>query len=301
MLADTIELLAPKAGESYLDLTAGYGGHSRAVIDRTGAPERATLVDRDQNAINELGSFKAAGARLIHDDFAHAAEELVANNERFDMVLLDVGVSSPQFDRGSRGFSFQSDGPLDMRMDQSRGQTGAEFLAATSEQQLRGVIKDYGEERFAKQIARAIIAQRASGQPIATTGQLAKIVASAVPKAEPGQDPATRTFQALRIFLNQELEELSLVLPQCLAALAPEGRLAVISFHSLEDRIVKRFIRGEQDRDGLPSNFPVRAKDLPQPRLVAVGRAIRPSAAEIQRNPRSRSAVLRVAERTLVA
>jgi 16S rRNA (cytosine1402-N4)-methyltransferase len=188
-----------------------------------------------------------------------------------------------------------------MRMDQSRGQTAAEFLATASEQQLREVIKDYGEERFAKQVARAIVAARAGGIPIATTRQLAKIVADAVPKTEPGQDPATRTFQALRIFLNQELEELSLTLPQCVDVLAPAGRLAVISFHSLEDRIVKRFIRSEQDRDTLPSRFPVRASELPPSRLLAVGRAIRPSASEIAANPRSRSAVLRVAERTEAA
>lgn len=184
-----------------------------------------------------------------------------------------------------------------MRMDQSRGQTAAEFLATASEQQLREVIRDYGEERFAKQVARAIVAARAGGG-IATTRQLAKIVADAVPKTEPGQDPATRTFQALRIFLNQELEELSLTLPQCVDVLAPGGRLAVISFHSLEDRIVKRFIRSEQNRDTLPSRFPVRASELPPSRLVAVGKAVRPSASEIAANPRSRSAVLRVAERT---
>jgi 16S rRNA (cytosine1402-N4)-methyltransferase len=200
-----------------------------------------------------------------------------------------------------RGFSFRLDGPLDMRMDQSRGQTAAEFLATASEQQLREVVKDYGEERFAKQVARAIVAARAGGIPIATTRQLAKIVADAVPKTEPGQDPATRTFQALRIFLNQELEELSLTLPQCVDVLAPGGRLAVISFHSLEDRIVKRFIRSEQDRDTLPSRFPVRASELPPSRLLAVGRAICPSASEIAANSRSRSAVLRVAERTEAA
>ncbi|MDP2247808.1 MAG: 16S rRNA (cytosine(1402)-N(4))-methyltransferase RsmH, partial [Nitrosomonadales bacterium] len=193
------------------------------------------------------------------------------------------------------------DGPLDMRMDQSRGQTAAEFIAQATEQQLTGVIKDYGEERFAKQIARAIVAARTGGDSISTTGQLAKIVAGAVPKIEPGQDPATRTFQALRIFVNQELEELAIALPQCLSLLAVGGRLAVISFHSLEDRIVKRFIRGEQDRDDLPANFPVLAKDLPQPRMIAIGKAIKPSAAEIKSNSRSRSAVLRVAERTAVA
>jgi 16S rRNA (cytosine1402-N4)-methyltransferase len=185
-----------------------------------------------------------------------------------------------------------------MRMDQSRGQTAAEFLAVASEQQLGGVIKDYGEERFAKQIARAIVAARTGGVAITTTRQLAKIVASAVYKTEPGQDPATRTFQALRIFINQELEELSLTLPQCVDVLAPGGRLAVISFHSLEDRIVKQFIRSQQDRDNLPSRFPVRASELPPSRMVAIGRAIRAPATEVKANPRARSAVLRIAERT---
>jgi 16S rRNA (cytosine1402-N4)-methyltransferase len=213
-------------------------------------------------------------------------------------VLLDIGVSSPQINEAERGFSFRHDGPLDMRMDQSRGQTAAEFLATASEQQLQEVIKNYGEERFAKQIARALVTARTDGQPIHTTRQLAALVANAIPKVEPGQDPATRTFQALRIFLNQELEELSLALPDCAELLATGGRLAVISFHSLEDRIVKRFIRSQQDRDELPSNFPVRAADLPQPRLIAVGKAIKPGRQEIAFNPRARSAVLRVAERT---
>jgi 16S rRNA (cytosine1402-N4)-methyltransferase len=218
-----------------------------------------------------------------------------------DGVLLDLGVSSPQIDDSVRGFSFRFDGPLDMRMDQSGGQTAAEFLATATEQHLGEVIKNYGEERFAKQVARAIVAVRSGGQSITTTRQLAQIVANAIPKAEPGQDPATRTFQALRIFLNQELEELSLVLPRCVEALATGGRLAVISFHSLEDRIVKRYIRSQQDRDVLPDKFPVRAADLPPPRMVAIGKPIRAREAEIKANPRARSAVLRVAERTAAA
>ncbi|HEX5538419.1 MAG TPA: 16S rRNA (cytosine(1402)-N(4))-methyltransferase RsmH [Methylophilaceae bacterium] len=302
LLDEAVTALSIKPDGVYVDATFGRGGHSRKILQQLGPSGRLLALDRDLAAVQSAQDIQDPRFRIVHSHFSALQEVLAAAGmAQVQGVLLDLGISSPQIDIGERGFSFRFDGPLDMRMDQSRGQTGAEFLAATSEQQLRGVIKDYGEERFAKQIARAIIAQRTSGQPIATTGQLAKIVAGAVPKAEPGQDPATRTFQALRIFLNQELEELSLVLPQCLAALAPEGRLAVISFHSLEDRIVKRFIRGEQDRDDLPANFPVRAKDLPQPRLVAVGRAIKPSAAEIRRNPRSRSAVLRVAERTLVA
>jgi 16S rRNA (cytosine1402-N4)-methyltransferase len=186
-------------------------------------------------------------------------------------------------------------------MDQTRGQTAADFIATSTEQQLAEVIKNYGEERFAKQIARAIIAERNDGRPITTTGQLTKVVASAVTRFEPGQNPATRTFQALRIHVNQELEELSLTMPQCLALLSPQGRLAVISFHSLEDRMVKQFIRDQVNRDDLPANFPVRAADLPQPKLRAIGKSIKPSQQEIKNNPRSRSAVMRVAERTAIA
>jgi 16S rRNA (cytosine1402-N4)-methyltransferase len=218
-----------------------------------------------------------------------------------DGILLDLGISSPQIDEASRGFSFRYDAPLDMRMDQSSGQTAAEFIASTTEQQLAEVIKNYGEERFAKQIARALIAERNDGRTITTTGQLAKVVAGAVTRFEPGQNPATRTFQALRIHVNQELEELTLTMPQCLALLAPKGRLAVISFHSLEDRIVKQFVRSQANRDDLPANFPVRAADLPQPKLKGVGKSIKPSSKEVKSNPRSRSAVLRVAERTYVA
>ena len=302
LLDEAVAALDIQADGCYVDATFGRGGHSRLILQRLGPHGRLIALDRDLAAVNAAAGIADQRFRIVHSHFSTLKQVLnEAGVEHVHGVLLDLGISSPQIDEGERGFSFRFDGPLDMRMDQSRGQTAAEFLALATEQQLKGVIKDYGEERFAKQIARAIVAQRADGQPIATTGQLAKIVAGAVPKIEPGQDPATRTFQALRIFLNQELEELSLVLPQCLALLAPGGRLAVISFHSLEDRIVKRFIRSEEDRDDLPANFPVRAKDLPQPRLVAVGRAIRPSADEIARNPRSRSAVLRVAQRTAVA
>ena len=302
LLDEAVAALDIQADGCYVDATFGRGGHSRLILQRLGPHGRLIALDRDLAAVNAAAGIADQRFRIVHSHFSTLKQVLNETGvEHVHGVLLDLGISSPQIDEGERGFSFRFDGPLDMRMDQSRGQTAAEFLALATEQQLKGVIKDYGEERFAKQIARAIVAQRADGQPIATTGQLAKIVAGAVPKIEPGQDPATRTFQALRIFLNQELEELSLVLPQCLALLAPGGRLAVISFHSLEDRIVKRFIRSEEDRDDLPANFPVRAKDLPQPRLVAVGRAIRPSADEIARNPRSRSAVLRVAQRTAVA
>ena len=301
LLDEAVDALAIKPDGIYVDGTFGRGGHSRKILERLGTKGRLIALDRDLAAIESAEAIQDPRFEVRHSHFA-AMQQVLAEMEvvAVDGILLDLGISSPQIDIGERGFSFRFNGPLDMRMDQTRGQTAADFLATTTEQQLGEVIKQYGEERFAKQIARAIIASRTNGDAITTTGQLAKVVAGAVPKIEPGQDPATRTFQALRIFLNQELEELALVLPQCMALLAPGGRLAVISFHSLEDRIVKRFVRGEQDRDDLPANFPVRAKDLPQPRMMAIGKAIKTSAAEIKRNPRSRSAVLRVAERTHV-
>jgi 16S rRNA (cytosine1402-N4)-methyltransferase len=211
-------------------------------------------------------------------------------------VLLDLGVSSPQLDEARRGFSFAHDGPLDMRMDPSRGESAADWLARAQENEIREVVHAYGEERFAKGIARAIVAARAR-EPIRTTKQLAEIVGRAVRTREPGQHPATRTFQALRIFINQELEELEVTLPQAADLLEKGGRLAVISFHSLEDRIVKRFIRARSTADALPKGVPVRAKDLPPPQLGVVGKPIKPSEAETRRNPRARSATLRVAEK----
>jgi 16S rRNA (cytosine1402-N4)-methyltransferase len=302
LLKETVAALKVRPDGVYVDATFGRGGHSRAILVSLGPKGRLIALDRDMSAVAEAKKITDPRFTITHSAFSGMMPALTSMGlRRVDGVLLDLGVSSPQIDEAARGFSFRFDGPLDMRMDQSRGQTAQEFLATASEQQLREVIKDYGEERFAKQIARAIVAVRASGTAIATTRQFATLVAGAIPKAEPGQDPATRTFQALRIFLNQELEELSLTLPQCVDMLASGGRLAVISFHSLEDRIVKRFIRSQQDRDDLPSNFPVRAADLPPSRMVAVGKAIRASAAEIKANPRARSAVLRVAERTAAA
>ncbi len=211
-------------------------------------------------------------------------------------VLLDLGVSSPQLDTAERGFSFMKDGPLDMRMDTSRGETAAEWLARAEENEIREVIREYGEERFAKSIAAKIVDARL-GEPLRTTRQLAEIVGRAVRTREPGQHPATRTFQALRIHLNQELEELEVTLPQAADLLSPGGRLAVISFHSLEDRVVKGFIRTRSAADTLPRGVPVRAADLPPPQLRAVGKAVKPQYEEVSRNPRSRSAVLRVAEK----
>ena len=212
-------------------------------------------------------------------------------------VLLDLGVSSPQLDTADRGFSFMREGPLDMRMDTTRGETAAQWLNRADEEDIREVIWSYGEERFAKAVAAAIVDARGR-EPFARTRQLAEVVGRAVRTREPGQHPATRTFQALRIHVNQELEELEVTLPQAADLLAPGGRLAVISFHSLEDRIVKRFIRDRSTADKLPRGVPVRAADLPKPQLKAVGKAIKPAPEEARRNPRARSAVLRVAEKS---
>lgn len=301
LLHEAVDALNVRAGGVYVDGTFGRGGHSRRILSQLGAEGRLIALDRDMAAVAHGQAIADARFTMVHAHFSSMAVVLESLGVRaVDGILLDLGISSPQIDEGERGFSFRFDGPLDMRMDQSRGKTAAEWLAEMPEKQLVEVIKDYGEERFAKQVARALVKEREDGHAITTTGQLAKIVAGSIPKNEPGQNPATRTFQALRIFVNQELEELSLVLPDCLRLLRPQGRLAVISFHSLEDRIVKRFIQSEADRDNLPAGLPVRAKDLPQPRMLSVGKAIKPSKAEVAANVRSRSAVLRVAERTSV-
>jgi 16S rRNA (cytosine1402-N4)-methyltransferase len=299
LLNEAVDALELKPGGTYIDCTFGRGGHSRKILEQLGEQGRLFAIDRDLAAYT---TGQAITDKRFYIEHLHFSElnQLAAKHKltSVDGILLDLGISSPQVDEGERGFSFRLDGPLDMRMDQTSGKTVAELLSTITEKKLGEVIKYYGEERFAKQVARAIIKERTDGRAITTTGQLAKVVADAIPKVEPGKNPATRTFQALRIFVNQELEELSLILPQCLDLLAEGGRLVVISFHSLEDRAVKRFIKGESDRDNLPSNFPILAKDLPQSRLVAVGKAIKPSASEIKGNPRSRSAVMRVAMRT---
>jgi 16S rRNA (cytosine1402-N4)-methyltransferase len=234
---------------------------------------------------------------VFHAQFG-ALREIVrwAGVAHVDGVLLDLGMSSAQLDEADRGFSFRFDGPLDMRMDTSRGQTAAQWLEQSSEREIGEVIKRYGEERFAKQIARAIVAARSRG-PVDRTRQLAEIVAKAVPTREPLQDPATRTFQAIRIHVNQELEELAVMLPQCLEVLSDGGRLAVISFHSLEDRIVKQFMRTHSQPGALPARLPLRARELPKPYLRLIGKPVFPSESEIAANPRARSAVMRVAER----
>ncbi len=301
MLDEAVRALAIKRDGIYVDGPFGRGGHSRKILSQLGPQGRLIAFDRDLTAIESAKTIHDTRFSIIHSPFATMQAELATIDvTQVDGILLDLGISSPQIDDAERGFSFRYDAPLDMRMDQSSGQTAAEFLASTTEQQLAEVIKNFGVERFAKSIAWALVKERNDGRAITTTGQLAQVVANTVTRFEPGQNPATRTFQALRIFVNQELEELSLTLPQCLSLLKPQGRLAVISFHSLEDRIVKQYIRDQENRDDLPSNFPVRAADLPQPKLRSVGKAIKPSAQEVKANPRSRSAVLRVAERTSV-
>ena len=297
LLEQAVDALAVKPGGVYVDATFGRGGHSRLILRHLNEQGRLIALDRDPAAIRAGREIADARLKLIHAAFSGLQEALRAEGvERVEGVLLDLGVSSPQLDEAARGFSFRLDAPLDMRMDTSRGLTAAEWLAQASQQQLAEVIKNYGEERFANAVAKAIVAARAGGA-IATTRQLAEIVASAVRTREQGQHPATRSFQAIRIYLNQELEELSLALPQAVDALKPGGRLVVISFHSLEDRIVKRYLRDASRPPQLPSRLPVRAADLPPPRLKLVGKPVTPSAKEVAANPRARSAVMRVAER----
>jgi 16S rRNA (cytosine1402-N4)-methyltransferase len=300
MVEEAVAGLSVRAEGKYVDATFGRGGHSRAILAKLGPRGRLLALDRDPAAVMAAEALGDARLTIRHAPFSTLAA--VAGDAGFDAldgVLLDLGVSTPQLEEAARGFSFRRDGPLDMRMDTTRGMTAAQWLNEATEQELEEVIDAYGEERFAKRIARAIVASRAQ-QPLATTRQLGVLVAKAVGTREPGQDPATRTFQAVRIFVNQELAELTAALPQAISLLAPGGRVAVISFHSLEDRIVKRcFQDAEQPgRDPALAKLPIRARDLPQPILRRVGRAIRPGPLEVERNPRARSAVLRIAERT---
>jgi len=283
----------------YVDGTFGRGGHSRAILDRLGPRGRLIALDRDPEAMQAAQAIRDARFSFVQTNFAALGEALERAGEGpAQGMLFDLGVSSPQLDDAARGFSFRHDGPLDMRMDPTRGESAAQWLERAEEQEIREVIREHGEERFAKQIAAAIVAARRR-EPLRRTRQLADLVAQAVRTREPGQDPATRTFQAVRIHVNRELEEVSLMLPQAVARLAPQGRLAVISFHSLEDRIVKRFMQSLA-RPDVPRDLPLRASEMPQPVLRIVGRAERASASEIRRNPRARSAILRVAERTAV-
>ncbi len=299
LLDEAVDAVALRPDGCYVDGTFGRGGHSRALLQRLTPAGRLLAFDKDPEAIAAGQALAGSEPRLtvIHASFAAMAAELTARGiAQVDGVLLDLGVSSPQIDDPARGFSFRFDAPLDMRMDTTRGDTAADFLAGASERRIAEVIRDYGEERFAVQIAKALVARRDGGQPVRTTAELAELVARSVRTREPGQDPATRTFQALRIFVNAELEELEQGLNAALALLAPGGRLAVISFHSLEDRIVKTFI-ARHSREVVDHRAPSLYTDPTPMPLRAVGR-IRPQYGETARNPRARSAILRVAERT---
>jgi 16S rRNA (cytosine1402-N4)-methyltransferase len=302
LLNEAVESLVSDPQGIYVDGTFGRGGHSRALLQRLGEKGRVLALDRDLDAVAAAtsGQTRVDDPRfsIHHTAFARMADVLAQQGVRqVHGVLLDLGVSSPQIDNPERGFSFRFDGPLDMRMDTSRGESAADYLARADEAHIAQVIRDYGEERFALQVAKALVARRDAGQAVRTTRELADVVARAVRTREPGQDPATRTFQALRIFVNAELEELEHALQASLDLLLPGGRLAVISFHSLEDRIVKTFIARHSKAE-----FDRRAPFAPEKamRLKALGR-IKPSGSEVAANPRSRSAILRVAERTGVA
>ena len=300
MAHEALAALAIRPDGIYVDGTFGRGGHSRLILAALNEAGRLIALDRDPDAIRAGAELNDARLTLRQRAFSQlnaVLDELGVG--QVNGVLLDIGVSSPQLDDAERGFSFRFDAPLDMRMDTRSGLTAAQWLATASEGEIGEVIREYGEERFAKSIARALVAARQQ-QPIVRTLQLAQIIAHAVGWREAGQHPATRSFQAIRIYLNRELEELTSVLPQCVDRLIPGGRLAVISFHSLEDRIVKRFMRAESQGEQLPDRLPVRAASLKPGRMRLVGRAQHASDTEVAANPRARSAVLRVAERMAV-
>ena len=301
LLDEVLAGLSVKPDGRYCDATFGRGGHTAAILAALGPMGRVCAIDRDPEAVAAGRERFAAEPRLslLRGSFGGLATLVRAAGVEGELqgVLLDLGVSSPQLDEARRGFSFMQDGPLDMRMDNESGPSAAQWLSRAGEREIVDVLFRLGEEKFSRRIARAIVAARAEA-PITTTGQLAAIVAAAVPTREPGKHPATRTFQAIRIHVNRELEEIEAALPQAVSLLAPGGRLCVISFHSLEDRLVKRFMRRETQGDpvyaGLPGHtVPAHAR----PRLQLVGGATMPTAAEVAANPRARSAVLRVAER----
>ncbi|MCF6355333.1 MAG: 16S rRNA (cytosine(1402)-N(4))-methyltransferase RsmH [Candidatus Polarisedimenticolaceae bacterium] len=299
LLHEAVAALNIKESGCYVDGTFGRGGHSKLIMQAMGPEGHLLAIDKDLAAIESGHRLFANDNRFIIEQGSFAMLSQLADRHgltgKVDGLLLDLGVSSPQLDSAERGFSFMHDGPLDMRMDTTNGMSAAAWLAQAKEHEITRVLKTYGEERFAKRIARAIVAARQEAA-IETTGQLAAIIAQANPVKEPGRNPATRSFQAIRIFINRELDDLSDCLDQVLRVLAPGGRLVVISFHSLEDRMVKRFMRDHARGDDFPPGLPV-TKDQLCPRLKLIGKAIRPSASEVSQNPRARSAVLRIAER----
>jgi len=293
---DALNLAGARAGGTYIDGTFGRGGHSRLILSRLAPQGRLFAFDKDLQAIATAATVADPRFEIVHDSFATIQSALRERGvAQVDGILLDLGISSPQVDDAARGFSFRNDGPLDMRMDTTRGMSAADWLATETEQQLEKVIRDYGEERFAFQIAKAIVARRAV-EPISSTRQLAGIVANAVKTREKGKDPATRTFQAIRIFINKELEDLEAGLSAAYSMLAPGARMVVISFHSLEDRMVKQFLASKAKVEQPDRRLPIRAVDLPQPLMKLVSKC-KPSDAEVDANPRARSAVMRVAER----
>jgi len=293
LLDEAVDALALRPDGHYIDATFGRGGHSRLILSGLGAAGRLTAFDKDPQAVAQAEVLAGADARFAirHEGFKSIAELPPASA---DGILMDLGVSSPQIDDPARGFSFRNDGPLDMRMDPTRGESVADWLADAEISQIAEVIRDYGEERFAQQIAKAIDRRRQERGPVRTTAELAEVVAGAVKTREPGKDPATRTFQALRIFINAELEELQQALSASLRVLRPGGRLVVISFHSLEDRIVKQFIAAHA-KEVYDRRAPFAA---PKPMALRSIARVMPGAAEVAVNPRARSAVMRVAERT---
>ncbi len=298
---EALESLQIKTDGIYVDCTFGRGGHSTGILQRLGETGRLLAFDRDVEAINSneaIGLSADKRFSLHHACFADIGivSKQLGYSGRINGILIDLGVSSPQLDTADRGFSFLRDGPLDMRMDVTRGLTAAQYLAQVEEQELVRVLFEYGEERFAKRIARAIVSQREQ-QSLQTTLQLAKLIEESVPFKDKYKHPATRTFQAIRIEINNELEQIKEALAQAVEVLAPGGRLVVISFHSLEDRIVKRFIRNESGRKTNPGKLPVREQDIAKGQLKKVGKSIRAQAQEIKQNPRARSAIMRVAEK----
>ncbi len=299
LLDEALAALNVNPAGRYVDGTFGRGGHSAAILNALGEEGRLLALDKDPAAIEVANQRFAGDPRFLirQDSFAmmNAQVEALGWTHQVDGILLDLGVSSPQLDDARRGFSFQKDGPLDMRMNPQQGQSAAEWLAEAREQDIATVLKEYGEERFAKRIARAIVQARKE-KAITTTKQLSEIVAAANPAWEKGKDPATRSFQAIRIYINRELDDLDEVLQQTVEMLKPGGRLVVISFHSLEDRRVKRFMRDAARGDDFPPDLPVMQAQL-NPDLRLIGKAVRAGEAELEQNPRARSAVMRVAER----
>ncbi len=305
LLHEAVDGLALKEDGIYIDATFGRGGHSRLILSKLSANGRLIAIDRDPRAITEAQKIQDPRFHIEHNSFSAIAEicEKLGLTGKIDGILLDLGVSSPQLDDAERGFSFMKDGPLDMRMDTTKGLSAAQWLQQVSEQDLAWVLKTFGEERFAKRIAQAIVnynksAVEKNSEILNRTLQLAELIAQSVPFKDKHKHPATRSFQAIRIYINSELEELESLLQSALTVLAPKGRLSVISFHSLEDRMVKHFMRKQSKGEDIPKGLPLREDQIERRQtLKTIGKAIQPSDEEIAFNPRSRSAVLRIAER----